>query len=693
MCWISFSEVFLHAADRRDSNACQAMKTNQRDTSWLQLRLVLRIVALAFFIAMVIGLIMAWIFYFRVYDSTFAALRAEELRLAQEIYDETTSRVLADMVLSQEQAAQNASLAMDIAMREAEQAFVNASLQSDIEARISGDAAIAQALAIEIMERIGNDTLIQYEINNETTVIETIEAFDAYSTQQFFIIEGNISSISEALSAEIAARIAAQAALQAADLIIEADLVLLIAELTAEVNARIAQDNLINLKLHLITTSLLRTIDNQLPIADNMVFESLSASVVIANGVPSNQITLTQTALLSLSGVTADASGNIGLVGVNGLTVTLASPTVVQIGYSGPAPPAQMNHAVLTAVYPFPIETQWIQNAYGQNLNNGFAYASCNSDTDCSTSPRLGNQWTCSSSFPTSANGKRCVNNQCNGDESQCYDLLGQPWHCRNNMCVQDFCVYDQDCNDAYGPNSGWFCVNYGCARGQENSPYLPIFTDSYPYGAGPYQPVTQPDSSGSPDCTGCIFPQAGAYNDNSIYWAPLNAYPFVYGNRRPFDPIMTYAPFRNTQECIFDVAWEGEHCGFIMPGAGTYIVQITVNIRVGINQPVSLIYGRLWFYMHIDRSGSSTPQWEKVDSDYLAINNPCSGCVIGQSYVTMSTTLSLSSATPSSSMTEPIAPGTRVYAGWSAYMDHSVPNPPQYVTWYSIVYEITQVA
>jgi hypothetical protein len=666
-----------------------AESSNER--SWLQLRMVVRLLAIAFFVAVVIGIIISWVFYFRSYDKTFAALHAEELRLAQAIYNETNSRFLADMALMQMEAAQNASLILDIEMREAEQAFVNASLQADIEARITGDAAIAARLAEEIAERIGNDTLLTYQIGNATSTLEEIQAFDAYSDQQFVIIEGNITTISEAIEAEIAARLAAQAALMAADAIIQADLVMLISQLTAETAARIAQDNLINMKLHLITTSLLRTIDGQDPIAQNMVFQSLSASLVIANGVPSNQITLTQSALLTMAGVGGDPSGNLGITADNGLSVTFPGPNTVEIVYMGPVPPPLSNYARLTAVYPAVRLTDQVQRNYGQPLLNGYQ-VQCTNTPECQARPQLGSEWTCAGGFSTSPTTMRCVNNACS-NENQCFNTLGQPWHCRGGSCVEDFCALDEECVDAHGP--GWFCQNYGCTRAQSNSPFLPIYTDSYPNGNGVYQVITQPASVGSPPYTNAIFPQPGAYNGDMISFPTLSAYPFVYGNRRPYDPIMTYSIF-NQQECIFDNSWEGQNCGFIMPASGTYVVQITVNIRAGINQPTSLCNGRMWFYMHIDRSGGVPPNWEMVDSDWLGINNVCSGCQLGEAYISMTTTLVLSTATPSSTFTSPIAPGTFVYAGWSAFNDDPhdcASGNDQFATWYSIVYDITQVA
>jgi len=253
----------------------------------------------------------------------------------------------------------------------------------------------------------------------------------------------------------------------------------------------------------------------------------------------------------------------------------------------------------------------------------------------------------------------------------------------------------DDDCIDAFGV--GWTCQNFGCAQGVEQSPSRPNYGSiSYPGGSGIYQSIGQPISTGTPRCTGCIFPQAGAYNNNRISFPSTSAYPFVYGNRRPYDPISHYPinnPIYNQQECIFDNPWEGYYCGFIMPASGTYIVEITVNIRAAINQPPAC-YGHLWFYMHIDRSGGSPPNWEQVDSDYMAINNICAGsCPINEMYITMSTTLILSTATPSSTFTNPIAPGTFVYAGWSAYADHQSSCSNQYAAWYSITYDITQVA
>jgi|WetSurMetagenome_2_1015567.scaffolds.fasta_scaffold00184_14 hypothetical protein len=653
-------------------------------TSWAQFMFVVKAFFVTFFVAAVVGSVMSWIFYFRSYDETFAELRAEELRLAQEIYNETTARVLADMALMQTEAAQNASLILDIETREAEQLFVNISLQQDIVNRTTGDAAIAARLAEEIAERMGNDTLIEWIIGNATATLEVIEAFDVYSDQQFAIIENNITTISEAIYSEIATRIAAQAALAAADAIIEADLVLLTNELTAEIAARIAQDTQINNLLHLITTSLLRTIDGQLPIAANMVFQSLSSSIVIANGAPSNQVTLTQNALLTLAGVGGDVNGNLAIFGTNGLSIAFPGPNTVEIVYSGPPPPPLMNHARLTAVYPFMRQTAHVQSNYGMNLRNGWQGVSCMTNADCTPHPQLGSEWTCSGGFSTATpTGNRCVNNACT-DESQCYDTLGQPWHCRGGSCVEDFCALDNDCIDAFG--TGWFCQNYGCTRAVQNTPWRPIYTDTYPTDSGVYQVITQPASIPSSPCTGCIFPQPGAYNNNAISFPFTSAYPFVYGNRRPYDPISTYSIF-NQQECIFDNPWEGQFCGFIMPAIGSYIVEVTVNIRAGINQPGTLCEGRMWFYMHIDRTGGIPPNWEIVDSDWLGINNPCSGCALGEAYISMTTTVSMSSLTT--------PPGTFLYAGWSAYND----NPgdcssgnDQFATWYSIVYDITRI-
>jgi hypothetical protein len=667
------------------------MKERRQEQSWLELRFLWRVVGVVFLLAVVIGIIMDWAFFFRSYDDTFAQLRATQLALAQEVYNETTSRILADMALAQTEAAINASLLMDIAMREAEQAHVNASLQADILVRETVDALIASRLAAEIAERMGNDTILQYAIDNATATLLFIEAFDLYSDQQFVIIENNITAITTQLETEIATRIAAQAAIAAAKLIIDTDLTLLVNALTAEVNARIAQDTLINLKLHLITTSLLYTIDGQSPIADNMVFNSLTSNLVIANGARSNQITLTQDSLLTLAGVGGDGAGNIAIVANNGLSLAFPSPHTIEIVYSGSVPPTPRNHARLVAVYPVGSTTCWIQLHWCRNLKNGAA--TCNADAGCVAG--IGSQWMCSGGFPSSSTGNRCVNNDCT-DESECNIKLGEPWHCRGGSCVQDWCTMDADCSDAFG--TGWYCVNYLCLRAIPNSPFLPIYSDSYPNGDGVYQSISQP-STASEGCANCIFPQAGAFFNVIPNEGLLSGgtYPLVYGNRRPYDPIaLGVVP---AQECIFDTMWEGKDCGFIMPSTGgTYIVQITVNIRAGLDNPTVVYYPRMWFYMHIDRSGASPPQWEMVDSDYASMQNVCSGCALTQTYISMSVTLILSTAIPSSSGTTTLAPGTPVYAGWSAYWPFSEVGgdgrgSAEYATWYSITYDITQVA
>jgi len=659
---------------------------------------LMRLVVLAIFVSMCIGIVFAWVFYFRSYDKEFRALEAEELHLAQEIYNEIAARTLADMALAQAEAVLNSTLLLDIATREAEQAFVNQSLINDTAARQSGDAALSAALAAEIAQRIANDTLLAYGIGNATATLEVVEAFDIYSSRQFMIIENNITVLLEEINAEIATRIAAQAALAAADAIIDADLVLLISEMNAEIAARIAQDNSINLQLHLITTSLLLTINGQSPINDNMVFESLSSNLLITNGSTSNEILVTQNALATLAGVGPDATGNLGITANSGLSITFPSPHTIAISYLGPVPPSPKNYARLVAVYPFPQSTQEVQGINGRNLKNGLDGPDCDAvhaPTQCATI--YGSEWSCSTGnqFPTSLTMNRCVNTACT-DETQCNDILGQPWHCRGGNCVEDFCAYHTECIDAFG--MGWYCVNYGCTQGLQNSPYLPIYSGGPPYVSGiGYQSIGQPyPNQGSSPCANCIFPQPGAYNNNRITYPSTSAYPFVYGNRRPYDPASTYPgpePLYSQQECIFAESWEGLNCGFIMPGAGTYIVQITVVIRAAINQPPAC-YGHMWFYMHIDRTGGSPPNWEEVDSDYMAINNICSGsCPILPVYITMSTTLILSSATPSSSGTEPITPGTLVYAGWSAYSDYEMDCANQYAAWYSITYDITQVA
>ncbi len=242
-------------------------------------------------------------------------------------------------------------------------------------------------------------------------------------------------------------------------------------------------------------------------------------------------------------------------------------------------------------------------------------------------------------------------------DDSQCNDVFGNPWHCRNGGCRLDYCTQNNDCDDAEGTVGEWFCVNYVCARAQGNSPFLPVYTDTYPTDGGVFQSIAQPNTS--PFCgSGCVWPEEGAKNGQL-------AYPHVFGSRIPYEPRGTYGQL--FQECTFVPNWDGDSCGFHMPAAGgTYILDITINIRVGLNQAGDF-YSLMWFYMHIDRAGLPTPAWEMVDSDFVSLNNNILAD-LGQTYISMTTTIIASTATPGSPMTTPMAPGTPVYAGWSVY-------------------------
>jgi len=661
------------------------MKT-QPNQSWLQLRLFIRVLAILLFLATIIGAIMAWVFFFRPYDHTFSELKATELTLQQAVYNETTTRVLVDMALMQEQAAQEASLTLDISTRIEEQDAVNASLILDIIARETGDAEISSALEVEIAGRILNDTILQAEIVNATSALEAVQTFDVFSMQQFMIKMGNISDLSAEIDAEIAARIAADLALQAADLIIDEALVLLISQLSVEVANRISNDTFINNELHIITETLLETINGQLPIAHNMIFQSLSANLIIANGGPSNQITVTQTALGSLAGVTPDASENIAITATHGLTVLFPSANTIEIGFISTAPPTSSNHARLRTVVPYGKMTEWIQGQYGQNLKDG--YVECTADVYCDACFLIGPTsyecinavnigWHCAAGFSTSMSGMRCVSTSCNvNGEAYCNNMIGNPWHCRNDNCVLDYCTSDNDCIDEHG--TGWYCNNYACAQAQLNGVH-PVWSVSYP--SSSYETFSQPNHNPQ-GYTGEIWPQDGAKNG-------MRAYPHVYGNRLPYEPRGSYGNLY--QECFFNNNWEGRACGFFMPArGGTYIVDITINVRVGLNQPGSLQPPMFWLYMHIDRAGQATPQWEMVDSDYVSINN-LGPAPLSETYVTMTTTVIASTATPSSPYTSPMIPGTFVYAGFSGYWPST--DNGQFVSWYSITYDITQVA
>ncbi len=126
------------------------------------------------------------------------------------------------------------------------------------------------------------------------------------------------------------------------------------------------------------------------------------------------------------------------------------------------------------------------------------------------------------------------------------------------------------------------------------------------------------------------------------------------------------------------------------MPAAGgTYFLQITITIRIAFG--ADFRFPRFWFRMHIDRGLG----WEITDTEFAGKSNledPMAA--FSENYVTMTTTLLVSSATPYSSDTFPVDPGTHVYAGWSAYWDNSgEDNADCFAKWYRITFDVTQVS
>lgn len=679
----------------------------------LEMRLVMRVISIAFLISVAIGVGMAWALYLRTYDPTFSMLNAKDLTLSQGLYNETVARTTKDMALMQEQARLQGLVDTDTQTRIEIHAFINATRINDTEARITGDALIAERLANETPVRIAADLELHAQIDNATGVLVGLKEFDQYSLEQCAIKMANISDITEDLINETDTRIAKDMLLMDQDVAITNALVTLVNQLHAEIANRTDKDMLLMSQLALITENLIRTMNNQFPVAGYINFTHVNPPRVnVSNGVLPNEIFVTAFGVLTINGVTADGAGNLQLIPGPGTGLDYPSPNLIRIFSAAGTPPPQ-NRVHLGAVYPYGSETCWVQSQFygpggseqwycAPDARNGVVKISphlpcqffdgqmgnvCTMDSECnvggvcvsgrchcdsciSVGPAgntqcqtaLGSQWTCQQE----TYGKRCRHTGgcwtgSFNDESQCNAVLGEPWHCRNNFCVREFCQFNVECRETPGMGPDWFCVNNRCTRAPINGENLPVWPGN------DYLRISQPHTSGSrPGCNGCTFPEFGWQNGNT----PSGREPLVIGNR----PIPGMPPF-----CPFQ-PWEAQLCGFIVPNAlGTWTVQIGITIKARFLDIGH--YPRCWWKMHIDRGAG----WEETDIDHAT--SRFQGFNEYNFYVTMSSTLIVSTAMPGG-----YTPGTPVYAGWSAYWEHSgETNNDVFATWYHITYDITR--
>jgi len=408
-----------------------------------------RVFGVMFLIAMIIGVTMSWVFYFRSYDAQFASLGAADLNMSQALYNETLARVAKDMLLMQKQALMQSALDADIVARKAEQGVVNVTLQNDTAARIEGFENITVGLEEEIAGRSANDTYLQGELTNASATITQIMIFNNYSLAEFMIIMSNITDISAEIMAETATRTAEQTALKAQQIILSTSLSILVNQLNIEIATRIAQDQSIETLLTDATYNLITSVNGLPPLNGTIILRSLNpVFVTITNGPAINQVFVTNNGVLTFNNIGPDGAGNVQIIAGQGIILSYPVAHLIQVSaVAGSA--IGTNSYYTSSVYPYGQETCWINNA---GDNNG-AFCNQMQDEVLLRCPVL---------FLTYCTGNFYCTSGTNNFIMQFESAAGHAipgWFCGatpvGNLCLAP-CTADSDCVASYG--SAWKC-------------------------------------------------------------------------------------------------------------------------------------------------------------------------------------------------------------------------------------------
>jgi hypothetical protein len=632
------------------------------------------------------------------------------------------------MAMMQEQARQRALLEADIAARIAEHTHINETLIKDIEDRISGDANLTYGIGNETAARNASDILIQTKIDNATTYLIQIQAFDAQSMIYFMTLMQNVTDITSGIFNETVARTDKDALLVAQDVIFDNALVLLVNLLTQETYNRTTTDDMIRMQLQLLGgAGVVYSVDGQLPDGgDIQIVSTNAARLTITNPPSTNQVVLTDNCLLSFNNTLGNGVHNFVFIANNGLVLTTPAPHTIQISspYAGGIP---TNIYHLSTVYPFGSESCYYQGCYstdpvcnfaGDMNNNGVKlrdvvaghcinpFTDCAPGWACDASPTgnwctktctvggtecqtyYGNQWACVAFpvFPTVSGQGLCQHTlgcslgpsaNTNRDETQCAftsTLGAAQWQCQNNHCRQLFCFYDYDCSN--GKNDvRYTCFNGRCVFGSFTGTVSGLNGGAYDINGGrtPGTLVSTYQFAGDSFHCPCDI-----LNGNCPQRSTRGlAEPVIYSNAEPY---VGYG-----LPCGFPT-FDGQTCGFRIPAGqdSSWMIHVVINLRVSWNDNAA--YGDHFWRLHINRGNG----WEDIKGSATSHGRFVGFDEFPQTYVSLSTTVFMTSVS-----NFPYAQGQRLFIGWSC-ISGTIPsgniNHVPGVYWAEMNYDVTRV-
>jgi len=259
---------------------------------------------------------------FRRYGGKFARLAHTDTRLAQELYNDSVTRQLADIAIQQQDAVLNAELAAENATRYANFLELFAAINNETAARTAEELIIFEYLANETAARILIDIFFAAEIANLTAGVVAAEQYELYSQSVFAAIIANITSLQLLLANEIAARIAGDALLTEQGALADAAIAYLTTTLAWDIQQRSAQDVLINEWIAALDALGfgIQSINGRVSVGNNVDIVSTNVLTTITAPTPGTLL-FKNNAILTMQGISPAAGGNIVFNGGAGIAV------------------------------------------------------------------------------------------------------------------------------------------------------------------------------------------------------------------------------------------------------------------------------------------------------------------------------------------------------------------------------------
>jgi len=460
------------------------------------LGLAAKVLAVIAVVVVAIGLTMAWILFFKSYEAEFNSLRAADLNLDQQIYNEQATRLNKDMLLMQEQARQREAFEENVRQRISQQNYVNMSLIQDIDERIANNQNISDLIGNETQQRQDADTLLQERIDNATAALAIIKAFQADADAKFMVLMQNITDLDAALIAENTAMQDKVNLMISQRAIIDTALVQLVNELNQEMMERMWKDDNLTVLVNLATYGIILNVNGVEPVISTGLLYLVSTDTMtmeILNGTASNEVVIDNHGIFSFSdtGIVNFARANeltqLFFTADNGFAI-VSDPGSHTITINSTFASGQVasNFAQLSATIPYGTDIAAYVRADARSntaslpgmasviiddpssapLGNGVFLATplsnfekglIVSDGSSSVMLRYGAPGFCVDDTPCTCVGAGCP-------VSAYASTVPAEWHCKDtpmgNMCM-NYCTLGLpgifECGANYGP--GWYCA------------------------------------------------------------------------------------------------------------------------------------------------------------------------------------------------------------------------------------------